>query len=92
MPAHGGILLWDVKTGEELHVLSGHAGLVLRLTFSKDDTRLASARFAKVCNVTSGEEPACLYGNISNVFGAAFGPDGTARTYFGILFLLQKII
>jgi WD40 repeat protein len=65
-------------TGEKLRTLSGHAGLVLRLTFNQDGSRLASAgfdRLAKVWDVLTGNELFSLYGNTSNVFGVSFSPD-----------------
>jgi hypothetical protein len=37
-----------MKTSEEVQVLTGHAGLVLRLAFSGDGTRLASASFDRL--------------------------------------------
>jgi WD40 repeat protein len=83
-----------LNTAESLRLLTGHAGLVVRLTFSNDSTQLASASFdrlAKVWDVATGEELVSLFGNASNVFGVAFSPDGnqlatagadgTVRTY-----------
>jgi WD40 repeat protein len=75
----GVITLWDVESENKLSTLSGHAGLVNRLAFSRDGTRLASASFdrlAKVWDVTTGEELVSLYGNTGNVFGVSFSPDG----------------
>lgn len=75
----GDIILWDVATGAKLRAWSGHAGLLLRLTFYHDGTRLASAGFdrvAKVWDVASGAELVTLFGNTSNVFGVSFHPDG----------------
>ncbi len=90
----GTITLWDAVSGSKLHTLAGHAGLLLRLAFNQDGSRLASAgfdRLAKVWDVTTGEEVFSLYGNLSNVFGVSFGldedqlvtagADGTVRTY-----------
>ena len=76
----GSIIVWDVATGQKLHTLSGHAGLILRLVFSRDGTLLATASFdgfAKVWDVSTGQELMTLYGNTSNVFGVSFSPDGT---------------
>ncbi|MEJ2600221.1 MAG: hypothetical protein P8Z00_17940, partial [Anaerolineales bacterium] len=76
----GNIQLWDVKTSEKLHLLTGHAGLGLRVTFSNNGTRLASVSFdrlAKVWDAETGKELASLYGNASNVFGASFSPNGS---------------
>ena len=77
-----------------MRTLSGHSGLALRLAFSQDGTRIASASFdrlAKVWDVNTGEELVMLHGNTGNVFGVSFSPDGnhlatagadgTIRTY-----------
>jgi len=75
----GDIHLWDLASAKALHTLSGHAGLVLRLAFSPDGTRLASGSFdrlAKIWDVNTGDEIFSLYGNASNVFGVSFSPDG----------------
>jgi WD40 repeat protein len=86
--------LWDIASGEQLQQLAAHAGLILRLAFSHDGSKLASVGFdslAKVWDVASGEQLATLYGGTGNVFGADFSPDdkhvatavgdGTVRLY-----------
>lgn len=81
----GTISLWEITAGEgqipgeQLHTLSGHSGLVVRLAFSQDSQQLASASFdrlAKVWDVARGEEIVSLFGNPGNVFGVSFSPDG----------------
>jgi len=39
----GTVILWDAKTGEQLHTLQGHSGRVSSVAFSPDGKRLASA-------------------------------------------------
>ena len=86
--------MWDIASGELLHKIAAHAGLIVRLAFSSDGTKVASVGFdslAKVWDVQSGQELMTLYGGTGNVFGAAFSPDdrtlatavgdGTVRTY-----------
>jgi WD40 repeat protein len=90
----GVITLWDINTGDIVRTFGSHAGLIFRLEFSRDGTRLASASFdrlAKIWDVTTGEEVARLFGNTGSVFGVSFSPDGdhlatagadgTIRTY-----------
>jgi WD40 repeat protein len=36
------VMVWDVTTGQELHTLRGHTGLIRSLAFSPDRRRLAS--------------------------------------------------
>jgi WD40 repeat protein len=75
----GIIRIYDVESGKKLRSLSGHAGLVVRLAFNQDGSRLASASFdrlAKVWDAVTGEELFSLYGNQGNVFGVSFSPDG----------------
>ena len=82
----GMMTLWDVASGTKLRTFGGHAGLLLRLVFNADGTRLASAGFdrqAKIWDVATGEELFTLYGNLSNVFGVSFSPDGAALATAG---------
>jgi WD40 repeat protein len=41
----GVVTVWEVSSGKKLLQLSGHAGLIPRLVFGQDETRLASASF-----------------------------------------------
>jgi WD40 repeat protein len=79
--------MWDAVTGEKLFTTSGHTGIVVRLTFSPDGTRLATASFdstAKVWDAYTGQELVTLFGNASNVSGVAFNPDGTRLVTSGM--------
>jgi WD40 repeat protein len=89
---------------KKIRQLAGHAGLVFRLAFNQDGTRLASASFnrlAKVWDIASGTELFSLYGNQANVFGVDFSPDGSSlltsgadgslRTYLTDIPSLEKL-
>ncbi len=73
--------IWDAMTGKELLTLSGHTSLVLRLSFSPDGKRIATAaeepdRTAKVWDAATGKELVTLKGHTSGVYYVAFSPDG----------------
>lgn len=75
----GEVVVFDTNNGQKILQLSGHTGLTLRLVFSQDEMRLASASFdgyAKIWDLETGQELFTLYGNNSNVFGVALSPDG----------------
>lgn len=74
------VKLWDVSTGRELAVLSGHTDSVRRVRFSPDGSKLATASFdrtVKIWDVLSGRELATLSGHSDRLSSVAFSPDGT---------------
>ena len=71
--------VWDVASGEEVAILSGHTNWVLGAEFSPDGDRIVTASYdntARVWDVASGEEVAILSGHTNWVLGAEFSPDG----------------
>jgi WD40 repeat protein len=73
------VRLWDVQTGEEEAVLTGHTAPVAHVTFSPDGTLLASAsndRTVRLWSVATGEEQAVLEGHRLPVKEVVFSPDG----------------
>jgi WD40 repeat protein/beta-lactamase regulating signal transducer with metallopeptidase domain len=75
----GAIRIWDVRTGEPLHEMTGLNG-VTELAFSPDGALLASAGEGKVVtlwDVATGSEVSQLTGFRWPVYSVAFSPDGT---------------
>jgi WD40 repeat protein len=73
------VLVWDMRTRQQVLALSGHAGPVFAVAFSPDGTRLATAssdNTVRVWNAATGEESFCLRGHLDEVFCLAFSPDG----------------
>src|SRR5262249_2783956 len=73
------IRLWDMATGKQIRLLSGHTADVLALAFAPDGQVLASGgedRSVKVWSVAEGREVAALVGQAQAVAGLAFAPDG----------------
>ena len=71
--------LWDVASGQELHILNGHRSTVGNVAFSPDGMMLASASWdetIKLWDVASGSELRTLSGNTGLGYSVAFSPDG----------------
>ncbi len=77
--SEGQIKLWDLKSREELFVLSGHEGFIYSVAFSPDGSRLASASgdgTAKVWDLESRQLIHDLRGHTDELFSIAFSKDG----------------
>ena len=73
------VRLWDVDTGESLHVLEGHRFNVLTVAFNHDDTLVASGGWGRVIwlwDVATGEEVGTINRGRSGVESVDFSPDG----------------
>lgn len=78
------VRLWDVLTGQELHVLVGHEDLIRGLAFAPDGRTLTSVSWdgaVKVWDARSGRERTSFEWHTGMVHAVAFAPDGmTAAT------------
>ncbi|HKB03330.1 MAG TPA: serine/threonine-protein kinase [Gemmataceae bacterium] len=76
------IYLWDTKTWTPRGPLTGHTGEVPGLSFSPDDTRLASVTavndtcLIRLWNVATGEGAGTIGGPGSGMWDVAYSPDG----------------
>jgi WD40 repeat protein len=73
------VMVWDVKTGEEVLALKADSGGAARVCFSPDGQRLATGgcwRTAKVWDARTGQELLYLKGNPIDVTSVCFSPDG----------------
>jgi WD40 repeat protein len=81
------VRIWDATSGEQLFVLSGHAGTVWSVSFSPDGKRVASGGSdgaVKIWNIDPqtptpdrGQVIHNLVGHTSGVQSLRFHPDGT---------------
>ena len=73
------IRLWDVETGDPIHILEGHTEYVSAVAFSPDGSVLASGGSGwtvSVWSVAAGTRLRELEGHMDWVTDVAFGPDG----------------
>ena len=71
--------VWDAATGQEMLTLNGHTKIRLRVAFSPDGRRIASAsgdKSLKVWDAGAGRELLTLRGHTAIVQGVAYSPDG----------------
>jgi WD40 repeat protein/serine/threonine protein kinase len=73
------VRLWDLQTGEELRVLTGHTDRVVSLSFDAKGERLLTAswdRTARIWDVASGKTLHVLADSDTSLELAEFSPDG----------------
>jgi WD40 repeat protein len=85
--------IWDARTGELLHILRGHFGVVTDASFSPDGQWIVTAgpSTAALWTAATGERLFYLRGHAGRLTSASFDPtgtilltsglDGTVRTY-----------
>lgn len=77
--AVGQIQLWDVASGRELGVITGHGRGVGKVVFSRDGKLLASGgtdNTIKIWDVATQRELRTMTGHTSNIESLDFSPDG----------------
>jgi sugar lactone lactonase YvrE len=75
------VKLWNLATGQELRIFSGHASAVESVAFSPDGQLLATGgldKTVKLWDVVSGREVRTLSGHSEYVGRVIFSPDGKA--------------
>lgn len=76
----GEIKLWEVRTGNRIKTLKGHADVITALAFHPDKPLLASSSYdktIKLWDLDTGLEIATLRGHTRAVYHVAFGLKGT---------------
>jgi WD40 repeat protein/uncharacterized caspase-like protein len=76
--AVGQVTLWDVATGNQIGVLTGHGKGVTQVAFSRDGRVLASSstdNTIKIWDVASSRELRTLTGHTTNIDSIDFSPD-----------------
>ena len=71
--------IWDVASGQSLHVLRGHGAAVSSVTFSADGARVVTAgddAIARIWDAHAGDSRLVLRASAGRVLGVAFSPDG----------------
>ncbi len=78
--ASGEIVIWDMKSGQPLHVLPAETGKVDAMAFAPDGATLVTAGedgAVRLWSVESGQQVALLEQSARPVRTIAFSPDGT---------------
>ena len=76
---HTNVLLWDARTGDLVHTLSGHDEDVYSVAFNSDGSRLVSTGDDDrtiVWDTRRGERLLTVPGERGEAAGASFSPDG----------------
>jgi len=71
--------VFDLQSGQVIHQLEGHQGVIRSLAFSPDGSKLLSGSFdssAILWDVKTGELLHSLNGHIAGITNVAFSPDG----------------
>ena len=85
------VVIWDVETGERIHVFEGHEKPILTMAFSPDGARLMSSDYGGITNIWTipgdeGQAPVASEKHvptplkIGRIPNLAFSPDGAAFT------------
>ncbi|MBF0235665.1 MAG: PD40 domain-containing protein [Desulfamplus sp.] len=78
------IYIWDVETGKEKAILTGHTDSVSSVNFSPDGKTLASGssdKTIRLWDVATEKEKAVLKGHTNGINGVSFSPDGKTLAY-----------
>jgi WD40 repeat protein len=74
------VIVWDVASASQKHVLEGHGGWIRSLAFAPSGSTLASGSIDQTIKLWDAESGTLLHtltGHSSMIGGLAFSPDGT---------------
>ena len=77
---HSAVYLWDVGSGEQKTIFTGHTDWVESIALSPDGSILASGGSEgkiHLWNVASGQQKSVLPGHTEQVYSVTFSPDGS---------------
>jgi WD40 repeat protein len=75
----GGVLMWDVTSGQVIHTLPGHTNAVISIALSPNGSVLASAaadKTVKIWDTSNGQELTTLNGHTEPINAVSFSPVG----------------
>src|SRR5262249_4984568 len=73
------VKIWDIRTGQELHTLTGFNKIAYRVAFSRDSRHLVSAHWDKAVRVwdtATGEPVRQIPAHAFTIWALALSPDG----------------
>jgi WD40 repeat protein len=77
--AAGAVVIWNVRTGQEIRTLKGHSSEAWRVAFSPDGKRLATGatdQTVRIWDPRTGDEMLILRGHSGSIADLVFSPDG----------------
>ena len=71
--------VWDARTGQQQHQLTGHTAAVISVAYAPDGATLATGShdgFVRIFNAVTGQQQHQLTGHTRGVNAVAYAPDG----------------
>ncbi len=72
--------VWNIKTGQMVHILKGHTLGITSVAYSRDGITAITGSYdktARLWDIKTGQQLHILQGHSGSIYSVAFSPDGT---------------